>query len=407
MHEVAFMGRIYANAILTIAAKDSASCFDGCFGERNWKSSGLVPLDLGLPAGTEEKKSRVLDRVKNTRTSNVNRLMAIPRHRVSSEGYTRAVLETCGWTLQEELLSRRMINCWKNQLSWTCLEATCSECITEEDHTRSHNKWGYAVKCVLVTGFSGYGCLNRIDIDKLFEHWLSIVEDFSRRRLSKASDKLIALAGIQDAIAALLDDTPVAGIWRNRFFAPSLLWEVSTKDNNEVGTSICCPSWSWVSVPMPVSYIKPPFHKMHNMTYYPEVLSWNVYAPGTFDYIEGYVEVRCRLLRDCDLPARRQIGGHDEQSSKKKSLIHSETLDDPARIVSIGEIWLMIVVTSQFVTAERYRRYGHKFEKNTALLRLERMSSDRMDFRPIGLAKTTSMDDKWQARARTETIRLF
>ena len=302
--EIAYMSDIYANSLLTVAAKVSGTYHDGCFRKRSWPTSALYPLDIRLAAGTRDKKSCIHGRTKYSRTSNMNRLMALPRHHSSLEDKEKPILETQGWALQEALLSRRLLNCGTDELSWSCMEATCSERVPEEVDSRTTNKWQHAVRCVLGTSFSGYQNSDHVNAEILFGYWLDVVSDFSRRKLSKPADKLAAIAGVQGAIGRVLEDVPVAGMWQNQFFLPSLLWHVATTDTSQNGTAFRCPSWSWISVALPITYIMPQQGKRndwawyHSTIYFPEVLSWNVEASNPLDGIGGYVTLRCKLLRD-------------------------------------------------------------------------------------------------------------
>ncbi|CAH0057353.1 unnamed protein product [Clonostachys solani] len=225
-HELSYMGEIYANACLTIAPKNSSSCNDGCFRERQWKTSAIVPLDIRLPPDNEQRTSQIHLQVENKRTSCVNRLMVLPRHRMEKNG-KKSILRTRGWTLQEEILSRRMLHCSDRELSWTCLEGRCTERIPEQEDIRGRRKWKYAMRRVIVTGIDGYGNLNKLTREDVLNNWLEIVENYLKRELSKPGDRLAAIQGVQEAIGGVLNDFPVAGIWKGQFLAPSLLWKVS------------------------------------------------------------------------------------------------------------------------------------------------------------------------------------
>ncbi|CAG9981499.1 unnamed protein product [Clonostachys byssicola] len=225
-HELSYMGEIYANAWLTIAPKNSSGCNDGCFRERDWKTSAIVPLDIRLPPPAEQRTSQIHLQVENNRTSCVNRLMVLPRHRMEKSG-KKSVLRTRGWTLQEEILSRRMLHCSDRELSWTCLEGRCTERIPEQEDIRGGRNWKYAMRRVIVTGIDGYGNLNKLAREEVLNNWLEIVENYLRRKLSKPGDRLAAIQGVQEAIGRVLDDLPVVGIWKGQFLAPSLLWKVS------------------------------------------------------------------------------------------------------------------------------------------------------------------------------------
>ena len=317
IREIAYMGDIYANSFLTIAAKFSENCHDGCFRKRNYPMTAIYPLDIRLPAGTREKDSRIYGRTKNRRTSSMNKLMALLHYPKRPEKEVTPILETRGWTLQEALLSRRMLSFGKNELSWSCRNSESSESKPQEVGSNSFNDWQHAVHRVLVTGFERYGNLNRLDAGKLFNYWLDIVADFSNRKLSKNTDKLPAISGVQAKIAELLKDTPVAGMWKNQFFVPSLLWQVAKDEANESGVAYRCPSWSWVSVTRPVIYrTKPQDGKINEQVWYHdttrlvEVVSWHIEASNQLDRIEGYVTLRCKIIPDNKLVSQHTSSTH-------------------------------------------------------------------------------------------------
>ena len=72
---------------------------------------------------------------------------------------------------------------------------------------------------------------------------------------------------------------------------------------------------------------------------------------------------------------------------------------------AISHPWLMLVRTNQFIPGTKDR--GYKYDIETDLLRLERISPDRADFKRIGLVITNSWANKWLDHATEETIRLF
>ena len=416
--EVSYMDEIYANTWFTIAAKDSPSCTSGLFHRRNWPTSAIIPTEIRMPSLVIQQKTLIRDRAVNARTSCKNRLMALPRHYVykPSADENTPVLETRAWTLQEELLSPRMLKCGVNELSWTCSKCSCTERNPEAESTASRQKWQYAVKRVLVTGFDNHGNLNRVDKEQVFNYWLEIVEDYLRRKLSKQRDKLAALAGCQRAIGKVLEDFPIAGLWARQFFAPSILWCVDNRRNDNLVISFRCPSWSWAFTSRPVNYIRHPsgtddsrpwvWH--HEVKYYPELVSWVVDDSGLHG-IDGHMTVRCKLLREASLDCERYLVkdflNAPPKSRGGKEAIHFETRHDFEDAAAISDPWLMLVRTNQFIPGTKDR--GYKYDIETHLLRLEKTSPDRADFRRIGLVITKSWANKWLSSATEETIRLF
>ncbi|MCJ1306410.1 hypothetical protein MMC25_000052 [Agyrium rufum] len=392
-HEVDNMRSIYAHATFTIAATDAASCYDGCFKERKWASTVMTPLDIRLPGGLHEKRSGIHCRMKNTHTSVLNRIMAMSRHRFDKQK-EGPVLNSRGWALQEGLLSRRVLRCGRDELSWTCLEGDCSESIPAEEDSRIRHQWQNVVKRALVTGIKNYGNLNAVDTDSIFGHWLSIVENYTCRRLSEPSDKLIAVEGVQRSIGLLIEEEPIVGIWKGRFFPPSLLWVVAMGDNGGSGASIQCPSWSWASVPYPVTYLKP---SRELMVYLPEILSWDVRVDSKLNAINGFVTIRCELLREGKLKVK--IGG------AVQSALYYDKRDDFSERATSTDDWFMLVGVTRYAKPKNPKNEGYGYEKYTVLLRLKQLAPDEMDFQRIGVAKAHG--EFWPGRGASKVIRLF
>ena len=154
------------------------------------------------------------------------------------------------------MLSRRKLDFGKQELRWICLEGSCAERMPAEEDIKSLNNPQYVVKHALIAGPARPGNPRRVDEVAIFNCWLDAVEEYLKRRLSEPRDKLTAIVGVQSAIGKVLDDDPVAGIWRGQFCAPSILWSVQKKDLDDPGTSFPCPSWSWASAAHSVKCIR-------------------------------------------------------------------------------------------------------------------------------------------------------
>ncbi|KAJ0119798.1 hypothetical protein J7T55_014002 [Diaporthe amygdali] len=212
-HEIGYMRNIYANAWFTIAAKDATTCFDGCFTTREWPCSAVVPLDLHIQR--VRKGIQDLDygrKWESSKASFGNRLMALPLLKDSRRSRQTPILETRGWTLQEEMLSRRILSCGKDELSWTCLESSSTESNPIDHDPTDDIRWRHVVRRAIVTSRLS----NDAQDTDMFVYWLKLVEEFSQRRLSNAGDKLAALSGVQEAFGALLGDAPEDRIGNSR-----------------------------------------------------------------------------------------------------------------------------------------------------------------------------------------------
>ena len=86
--------------------------------------------------------------------------------------------------------------------------------------------------------------------------WHGIVQTYTKCLLTKNQDKLVAISAVARQFQLILKDEYKAGLWR-RHLAQHLLWKVNTPQGVSLPTtdseSYCAPSWSWASVPGPVS----------------------------------------------------------------------------------------------------------------------------------------------------------
>jgi hypothetical protein len=78
-----------------------------------------------------------------------------------------------------------------------------------------------------------------------WEVWDSLVEQYSRRDLTKTTDKLIAIAGITSFFQSHLQDQFLAGLWL-RHMPLTLLWKVV--QGMPATENYRAPSWSWASI---------------------------------------------------------------------------------------------------------------------------------------------------------------
>jgi hypothetical protein len=84
------------------------------------------------------------------------------------------------------------------------------------------------------------------------ERWLSILEDYSHRSLTRSRDRLPAIAGIAERVESLYGDKYVAGIFRSAL-PDCLLWRgVSDLEGRrqflKPASVPTTPRWSWASV---------------------------------------------------------------------------------------------------------------------------------------------------------------
>lgn len=137
----------------------------------------------------------------------------------------QAHLSTRGWTLQEQILSRRNLHCLDSELHWQC------RC---EYKTQSGQ--------VFHGGGLEYGLGQKVLQER--GTWYRWVEDYSMRRFTVASDRLPAFAGISDYYQSITGNNVVLGI-RLDSLASDLSWTRFGRNRGRGVTN--APSWSWMS----------------------------------------------------------------------------------------------------------------------------------------------------------------
>lgn len=145
-------------------------------------------------------------------------------------------IETRAWTLQEDLLSTRIIQFGSYMLWWSC------------SHGVKGNGGKYHQFTPKNRRLSG-------DSKKAMEEWKSIVKDYTDRKMTNESDKFNAIAAIAAEVAQILKKaeagisaTYVAGLWETDLSA-QLLWHTHYGSRlQQIPKSYRAPSWSWGSV---------------------------------------------------------------------------------------------------------------------------------------------------------------
>ncbi|KAF2818854.1 HET-domain-containing protein, partial [Ophiobolus disseminans] len=215
--EAAKMGGVYFGSTLTIAASGASSWSDGCFNQNSRRVVERGPYSDCVAAVDSELS-----------TGENSRLY------LSGIAYDSLVhgspLATRGWTFQEHHLPQRTLYYTSEQLFWECQHRRCSEDnFPIQQDLRKHP--------VLAS--------KPLSSDAVAELWyLGIVEDYSRRNLSFASDKLVAVSALAKTTYLRRPQPYIAGLWRDSI-VHGLMWR--RKGPGTKNTTSQCPSWSWAS----------------------------------------------------------------------------------------------------------------------------------------------------------------
>lgn len=165
-------------------------------------------------------------------------------------------IEKRAWTLQEHLLSVRLLSFGRHITHWSCQEG--SECDGSPDlmPLGSQMMWNYR-SGIEQYRTVGYELESRYEGNFLLyvqDTWFSLVEEFTKRSMAKSEDRVHALAGLASDLGRFDHGEYLAGVWRSMLPA-GLLWTVDPQDRIHNNTRRnTAPTWSWMSVNGRVSF---------------------------------------------------------------------------------------------------------------------------------------------------------
>lgn len=268
------MGGIYSGAYVTIAC-DSAR--DTSYRLTNPRNCVLLPVDGdGIDERTERDDSLkalapvVIDGhahsffVRNT-PSHVDILSETPEHTLSFPLMMR------GWTMQERLLSNRILHFTAHEMVWECQNTYYCECGGIPQGFR----WGRGItaeasfwraKAVRssdrTTSFRNLTCPgDTLRNESFVIFWTHLIDSYTTRRLTFESDRLPAISAIAKDLG--LAKTYLAGLWLEDL-PWHLAWVANSRSGSMRPSVYNGPTWSWVSVSTKVWWsVGLPLYKSH------------------------------------------------------------------------------------------------------------------------------------------------
>jgi hypothetical protein len=224
------MGSIYQNALVTISAATSHRSKDGIF-----KSSPIPSKIEGPPSPELSIDSKSSDKVQvSLRDEDEESLRDL---------FSTSPLMKRGWTLQEDVLSRRILYYGERQIYWKCPQGFQSA-----DGVPSGNLMPEERSYSEIMNFLHLSSTNELGartpkMNLILDNYYWLVRDYSSRKLSYDSDKLPAFSGIAALIHPVLGGEYLAGIWSGDF-RHGLLWYKEMRECRHT-LSNQAPSWSW------------------------------------------------------------------------------------------------------------------------------------------------------------------
>ncbi len=285
------MASIYANAIVTLAAS-------GTTGMMRDSTSYPLPNACTLEYYDCERLPVGGLKVRFAGSQLINEAEVSGRHFApnSSRRENRPPLETRAWTLQEQLLSSRVLlfdQDKRQKMRWRCAGGRRME---------SLHGWLENDPSSYAMGFEKDLALNQPQAQMaghLYSLWQRVLDDLWQRDLTYPMDLLPALSGVAGMIQRLTGDTYLAGLWQNDL-PRCLAWKAEGfRDPQQPNlqtklTPYRGPSWSWAR-----SDISEVFLKFHGgamegqVTTYMKFISAQARAEGKDPF--GRVSLDCLL----------------------------------------------------------------------------------------------------------------
>lgn len=230
--ECSNMGMYYRNAYVTISALSASDSSKGFLNRR-------LPIANGRLFENQELYIR-------------------PKTLTRAAIFQQSPLNERGWTLQERLLSTRILHYGHTEVFWECLTCSCREGSTNDHHGSED------VRDLVTSEGEDFKRINfTASIDPkdpdygAFALWYRLINQFSRRALTYADDALPAMSGLAFSMALKLNTSYIAGLWAEDL--DGLLWQVEQRtfymDNVSHNQRILgLPTWSWASLSVSVIY---------------------------------------------------------------------------------------------------------------------------------------------------------
>ncbi|KAI1362450.1 HET-domain-containing protein [Xylaria arbuscula] len=244
--EIPRMGKYYGDATVTICAASADTCSKGFLSNRLLTDDPFKYLFGPIQLSAK------------TKTGEIGTIQIIKEPDYLNGHRQREPIVERGWTLQESLLSRRILVFSSDHLYFSCREANAS-CGGSEPVPRSRVMGMHESR---VPGISTISSRQRIS--PALSTWDVVIEEYTQRQLGCFDDKLPAISAMAASLVSTAREERAqelrycAGLMLdlqvdNKRWKGQLLWSVRQSASNvpEPG-SYLSPSWSWASLQAPV-----------------------------------------------------------------------------------------------------------------------------------------------------------
>ncbi|KAI8652412.1 HET domain-containing protein [Fusarium keratoplasticum] len=227
------MSDVYQNAYITIAAAAARNSTEGCFHSRPFS----IRKSFAAVAEVQNKVEQVEVFARPWQSDRhwTTNIGDGPQNRAQNP------LETRAWTLQEHILSGRILRFTSHELVWHCREVHLCECRPGSALRKEALR---LINLDRMTGDKDSSFVLRSSDPRIV--WSEVVTPFTRRAITHESDRLPAISGVAAALAGPMGMEYIGGMWKG-MLGSTVCWHV-----DELGTSrretYYAPTWSWASV---------------------------------------------------------------------------------------------------------------------------------------------------------------
>ncbi|ATZ55304.1 hypothetical protein BCIN_11g05720 [Botrytis cinerea B05.10] len=249
--EAQTMGDVYANSLLTLC--------------------GTAALDILIPLRNPERIHPCI--VKSTWENAPNHEFVITDFQFWKDRIYSSPCNKRAWITQERWLSPRILHFTFDQMVWECRTHEASETfplgLPKQVRANKHTGFKFPGNSRIL----GLQQDDEKEGNRYLHDWYRVLETYGRSEVTFEKDRLVAIAGVAQIFASLLQDTFLAGLWQSHL-PGTLLWSVhkGLRSNHPLAppslaagelvgrnptyhvtessrlASYEAPSWSWASV---------------------------------------------------------------------------------------------------------------------------------------------------------------
>lgn len=234
-HEASVMHELYSRAAVTITSLMADDSRDSLFQSRPDQICRPIPLDLGLP-----KRDRP-----HHEDETVFQLSVPPERHFIAQTPVTGPIHQRAWILQEQVMSTRKLYFGAGVLHWECLHDYLLESHPsgEKDYSGFDRVvYQHRQTNLVVRGLSRPDQTRSNEQDPL-KVWQTQVTEFTKRKMTKHSDRIPAFLAISKSIGAVINDEFIGGIWKGDNLLESLCWSLAQPNTTDQRG----PSWTWAS----------------------------------------------------------------------------------------------------------------------------------------------------------------